>query len=68
VFWRRENSLCPAHRIIQAAACSSNPSNTAIVLYHICVPEKCTLTRRKIRRWIFSKSRTGGDVEVWLPS
>jgi hypothetical protein len=29
---------------------------------------KCTLTRRKIRRWFFSKSRTGGDVEVRLPS
>jgi hypothetical protein len=28
----------------------------------------CTLTRRKIRRWFFSKSRTGGDVEVRLPS
>jgi transposase-like protein len=27
-----------------------------------------TLTRRKIRRWFFSKSRTGGDVEVRLPS
>jgi hypothetical protein len=27
-----------------------------------------TLTRRKIRLWFFSKSRTGGDVEVRLPS
>jgi hypothetical protein len=27
-----------------------------------------TLTRRKIRRWFFPKSRTGGDVEVQLPS